>query len=103
MIVDLEQFKSESLEVKMLDGKTIHLPKPAYRLFLKLAEFETNEHKGVEAINDIYDVALECVNSNTDGIAYDAETIKAYPIEIASALVREYEKFATGVTSRKNS
>lgn len=101
-IIDLAQFKSESLEVVMLDGRTIKLPKPAYKTFLKILDLDSGKEKGAAMIEQMYATAYEVINTNIDGVAYEKEALEAYPVEVVSALMREYMAFITGVMERKN-
>ena len=95
MILDLSVFQEETLDITMMNGEVLHIKKPEQRMVIELIKFRTlredaNAKKVLRALNDITALIL---NSNTDGVEFERETIDALSVDIKLAIVNAYTKF----------
>ncbi len=95
MILDLSVFQEETLDITMMNGEVLHIKKPEQRMVIELIKFrklreDANAKKVLRALNDVTALIL---NSNTDGVYLERETIDALSVDIKLAIVNAYTKF----------
>ena len=95
MILDLSVFQPETLDITMMDGTQLHIPKPDQGRVIELIKFrsikeDTNAKRAIRALNDMTALIL---NSNTDGISIQRRSIEQMSVEIQLAIVNAYTQF----------
>lgn len=95
MILDLSVFDEETLDIKMLDGKTVHLKKPTQSLVIAMIRLrdlkeDTPPDAALKAMNDII---LKIMNNNADGIVFALDNLENLTLGVKSAILTAYSDF----------
>lgn len=108
-ILDLNAFRDHTLDIKMLDGSTVHIPKPTQRVAI---EFTAMEQAAVEPetqidylkakLDEVTVAALRVLNTNQEHRTFTRDDLADYSMEVLSAIVRAYSKFLVEVQSDPN-
>lgn len=89
-MLDLNLIERKPYEIKMLDGKVLHIGKPPQRLLNKIIQIQKADPEDIAVVTQLYDIVLEILNLNTDGEVYDAIFIKQFDIEIIALILADY-------------
>lgn len=96
-LLDLSVYKEETADIRMTDGRLLHLRKPSQRLVIEMLQLgRLTEEMQPEAIADALDrVTAEILNNNADGIPIRRESVEALTLDMKLAIVNAYSEFAT--------
>lgn len=103
-ILDLTVFVEETLDIKMPDGATLHIPKPSQAMVIKtlrlnkiLAGKEPEEQ--LEALNGM---VMDVLNSNNGGKRYELAYVADMSLGMKSAIINAYSAFIGELQSDPN-
>lgn len=96
-ILDLSVFTEETLDIKTVDGKLLHIPKPSQRMVIEMMKFrEIDENTAPEEIAAALDrMASLILNSNREGVRFDGSSVAALSTDAKTAILTAYSEFAT--------
>lgn len=100
-ILDLGVFQEETLDIKMIDGTTIHIIKPTEAMVIRVLQLrnigkELDAEKVVKAFNDL---VLSIINTNDAGIVYERKYVEELSMKVKSAIINAYAEFISGIQS----
>lgn len=95
-ILDLSMFLEETLDIKMLDGRVLHIRKPPQRTIIEMMKFrEIDENTDPDAVMAALDRMTGLIlNNNEDGLRFNADAIAGLSTDMKNAILTEYAKFA---------
>ena len=95
-ILDLAAFSEETLDIRMDDGRIIHLKKPTQALAIAMLQLRhMNDNTPPEAALAMQNnVVHKIMNHNADGVAFSFESIAALTLPVKNAIVAGYAGFA---------
>ena len=103
-MLDLEQFKQKTFDVRLPDGQKLKLKKPSQKFALELAGMaDLTESDTAETFSFLVEVVAKLLNHNTRGIPYTEEYVEEeLTLEMCLALVNGYAAFMNELTNEKN-
>ena len=105
-ILDLNVFKVHTLDITLLDGSTIHLPKPTQRTAIEITAFEAttkpNAKNLAASLETVSAMVLRILNSNLEHRPFAAEDLAEYTVEMLLAITQAYSAFLIEVQSDPN-
>ena len=103
-ILDLSVFEEETLDIKMPDGKSIHIPKPSQSMVIKLFRMQKqlSGSDNEAQLNAFNTFVLDVLNINNGGYVFDVETVEAMPLAMKSAIIKAYSDFIADIQSDPN-
>ena len=95
-ILDLAAFSEETLDIRMDDGRVIHLRKPTQALAIAMLQLRhLNDDTPPEAALAMQNnVVQKIMNHNADGIVFSMESIATLTLPVKNAIVSGYAGFA---------
>lgn len=92
-MLDLSLINNDELfEVKLIDGRILHLKRPTQSLqsFLIIL-LDNNNLKDSEMLDSIFKAFTRILNRNEEGIAFNAEDLaEEYGVEVAAIVINDY-------------
>ena len=92
-MLDLSFINNDELfEVKLIDGRILHLKRPTQSLqsFLMIL-LDNNNLKDSEMLDSIFKAFTRILNRNEEGIAFNAEDLaEEYGAEVAAIVINDY-------------
>lgn len=95
MILDLNAFLDETLDINMDGGVVLRIPKPSQKMLIKIMGFQnidadTPEEKAEEALNQM---TGDILNSNINKIEFSQESIAAMGNQAKLQILTAYTEF----------
>lgn len=105
MILDLNAFVDETLDIHMADGAVLRLPKPSQKLVIEIMKLSTiGENTPADqqeaALNKL---ARDILNSNLQGLQFSEESIAAVSEDAKLKIVDGYTKFIKKIQANPTS
>lgn len=96
-ILDLSVFDEETLDVKMAEGRIIHLKKPTQGMAIAMLQLRSLSDKTPPeaALAMQNSIVLKIMNNNADGIVFTAESVASMTLNTKSGIVKGYADFAS--------
>ena len=104
-LVDLSVFAEETLDFKLTGGEIVKTKKPTERMIIRLAEFKnlnTDDMTEKDFLSLSDKLVLMILSNNEEGRTFKKEDIKELTTDMKSAVIAEFFKFATKLTTQKN-
>lgn len=100
-ILDLSVFQEETLDIKTVDGRLLHIVKPTQRMVIEMMGFrEIDENTPPEEIAAALDrIALMILNNNREGVRFDADAVAALSADAKTAILAAFTQFTTHLQS----
>lgn len=104
-ILDLSVFAEETLDIRMADGKMLHLRKPTQALAIAMVHLrnlkdDTPPESALAAQNA---VVTKIMNHNADGLAFTPASVEALTLPVKNAILSGYAEFAQELTANPSS
>ena len=103
--IDLKQFAEETLDLKMPDGKIVHVNKPTEKMYIDFVKFQNlgTAGKSDEEVMQIFNkMILSILNHNSDGTRFRIETVEKLLFPARMAIMKAYTEFILKLTTQKN-
>lgn len=93
MILDLSVFEDETLDIRMGDGRVLHVRKPTERMVIEILRIRESEGTPEEILEKFDRLVLKILNSNTDGVTFAWEDVRALSRKAKIAVGRAYTRY----------
>ncbi len=96
-ILDLSVFAEETLDVRLADGKLLHLKKPTQALAIAMLQLRNlSEDMQPEAALAVQNsVVLRIMNNNADGVTFTPESVANLTLDVKTAIIKGYADYAS--------
>ncbi len=92
MVLDLSVFQEETLDVKLADGRMLHLKKPDQGMVIAMLRLSRLDESTPpeEVLAVLNHIVLRILNHNADGIEFTKESVSALTLDMKIAILNAY-------------
>lgn len=106
-MLDLSVYEQKSWEVKLLDGRIIHVLKPDILMLIEIERFEKAKNSKTNKLENIskslVSMTQRILNENEEGISLTIADIKKLGFQLQLAVINGYQTFIREVMDNPNS
>lgn len=102
-VLDLSCFVEETLELILIDGKHINIPKPTQKMAIALMSYGDKMKSDKEhAIDHMNELVTAILNTNKQGRKFTKDNVSELTIDTQAAIIRAYNEFLNELVNNPN-
>lgn len=105
IILDLSAFSEETADIRMANGRVLHLKKPTQRLVIHMLQLrQVDEHSApLEIMGALDRIAMEILNNNADGVTFGMDVVSEMETDAKTGILQAYSDWATQLQANPTS
>jgi len=94
-MINLQKIKRKYYQLIDTEGRKLNITMPSQGFLKKIIDTVNADLTEEEALEIMYELLLDILNMNTNGIEYGTEYVEQFDIQTAELIINDYTAFIT--------